>query len=210
MRAMSLALAAKNGLSATCCQPSKGIARSPICRHVAGERRSAVLAQPLARDRRRADGRCREARRRAAAAARVAQAVLVVVGVVGVAGTERVEQVRVVLAALIGVADQERDRRPGRSALEDAGEDLDLVLLLALGDVARGARPAPVELGLDVGLGELHAGRTAIDDAADRRAVALAERRDAKQRAERASRHLSARRAVAKGANRFPGRQRLR
>ena len=30
MRAMSLALAAKNGLSATWCQPSKGIAMSPI------------------------------------------------------------------------------------------------------------------------------------------------------------------------------------
>jgi hypothetical protein len=45
------------------------------------------------------------------------------------------------------------------------------------------------ELGLDVGLRQGHAGRTAVDDAADRRAVALAEGRDAEQRAERAARH---------------------
>jgi hypothetical protein len=56
-----------------------------------------------------------------------------------VARAEGVEQVRVVLAALVGVADQERDRRAGGHALEHAGEDLDLVGLLALRDVARGA-----------------------------------------------------------------------
>src|SRR5207253_140352 len=58
-----------------------------------------------------------------------------------------------------------------------------------LGDVARRARAAPVEIRLDVGLRQRHAGRAAVDDAADRRAVALAEGRDAEQRAERAARH---------------------
>jgi hypothetical protein len=81
---------------------------------VAGKRGPAVLAQPFLGDRRRADRRCRQPCRRATTAARVAQAVFVVVRVVGVAGPERIEQVRVVLAALVGVADQERDRRPGR------------------------------------------------------------------------------------------------
>ena len=74
------------------------------------------------------------------------------VGVVGVAGAEGVEQVRVVLAALVGVADQQADRRAGGPAFEHAGQDLDLVGLVALRDVARGAGAAPVELGLDVGL----------------------------------------------------------
>jgi hypothetical protein len=73
---MSLALAAKNGLSAMCSSPSNGIAIVADLRQVADEGR-AVLAQPLARDRRRADRRRRQPRRGAAAAARVAQAVLV-------------------------------------------------------------------------------------------------------------------------------------
>ena len=42
---------------------------------------------------------------------------------------------------------------------------------------------APVEVGLDVGIRELEAGRTAVDDAADRGAVALAEVGDPKERA---------------------------
>ena len=58
----------------------------------------------------------------------------------------------VVLAALVGVADQERDRRAGGLAFVDAGEDLDRVGFLPLRDVARGAGAAPVEVGLDVGL----------------------------------------------------------
>jgi hypothetical protein len=105
------------------------------------------------------------------------------------AGSKGVQQVRVVLAALVGVPDQQGDRRAGGEALEHARDDLDLVVLLPLRDMPRGAGPAPVELGLDVGFAERHAGRAAVDDAADRRAVALAECRDAKERAEGAPGH---------------------
>jgi len=61
--------------------------------------------------------------------------------------------------------------------------------LVALGDMARGARPPLVQLGLDVGLRQHESGRAAVDDAADRRTVTLAEGRDAKQRADRAPGH---------------------
>ena len=100
-----------------------------------------------------ADHRRGQARRRAAAAARIAQAVLAPVGVVGVAGAEGVEDVAVVLAALVGVADQQRDRRAGGHAFVYAGQYLHRVGLVALRDVARGAGTAAVELDLDVGLG---------------------------------------------------------
>ena len=94
------------------------------------------------------------------------------VGVVGVARAEHVLDLRVVLAARVDVADEKRDRRAGGAAFEHAGEDLDGVLFAPLRHVARGAGLAPVELGLDVGFGELQSRRAAVDDAADRRAVA--------------------------------------
>ena len=124
------------------------------------------------------------ARRGAAAAAVVAQAVLQVVGEVGVAGAELLRDLAIVLRPLVGVADQERDRRAGGPALEGAGEDLDLVGLLPLGGEAALPRPAGVEPGLDVGLGQRDARRAAVDDAAERRPVALAPGGDAEEVAE--------------------------
>ena len=143
-----------------------------------------ALGEPLARDRACGHAHRRLARRLPAAAAVVADAVLLPVGVVGVPGTERVGDARVILAALILVADQERDRRAGRPALEHAGQDLDGVGLAALRHVARRAGLAAVEVALDVGFVDCQARRAAVDDAADRRAVRFAERRDAKERAE--------------------------
>ncbi len=201
---MSLALAAKNGLSSMCSLALERDHDLADLRQVGDEARAVLQLQPLAGNRGRRDRRRGEPCRRPAAAARIAKAVLVQVGVVGVARAEGVEQVRVVLAALVGVADQEADRRARGPAFEHAREDLDLVRFLTLGDMARGAGAAAVELGLDVGLRELHPGRAAVDDAADRGAVALAEIRDAEQRAEGASRHqvnsASATRAARRGS----------
>ena len=59
--------------------------------------------------------------------------------------------------------------------LEHSREDLDTVRFAPLRDVARRAGLAAVEIALDVGLGEREVGRTAIDDAADRRSVRFAE-----------------------------------
>src|SRR5262249_23042953 len=67
---------------------------------------------------------------------------------------------------------------------EHAGQDFDRVRLLALRGVARLAGPPPVEIGLDVGFAERDARRRAVDDAAERRPMALAEGRHPKKMAE--------------------------
>src|SRR4029453_15537197 len=102
---------------------------------------------------------------------------------------ELVGDLAVVLRARVLVLDLQRDRRPGRPALEDSREDAHRVALAALGGEARLAGLAPVEPGLDVGLGELDQGRHAVAHAADRRPVALAPGRDAEQEAEGVVRH---------------------
>ena len=73
----------------------------------------------------------------------------------------------------------------GRLVDEHAGEDFDRVRLLALRGEARLAGPAPVEIGLNVAFAERDARRAAVDDAADRRPVALAEGRDPEGMTER-------------------------
>ena len=187
--AMLLALAAKKALSAMCCSPSNGISISPSALIQPVKVVPCCCAQPLARHRAGRHRGRRQPRRRAPAATRVAQAVLAPVGVVGMAGAEGVEDVAVVLAALVGVADQQADRRAGGQALVDAREDLHRVGLVALRHVAAGAGAAAVEFGLDVGFAQRHAGRAAVDHAADGRAVAFAEVGDAKEFAEGAARH---------------------
>src|SRR6185295_10260096 len=94
--------------------------------------------------------------------------------------------------------DQQRDRRAGgdvASAVvrEGAGEDFHGVRLAPLRGEARLAGTALVEPGLDVGRGQRNARRAAVDHAAERNPVALAERGDAEQVAERIVRHLETR-----------------
>ena len=165
-----------------------------------------ALAQPLPRDRPGRHAHRRLARRLAAAAAIVADAVLLPVRVVGMAGTKRVGDVRVVLAARVDVADEKRDRRPRRAALEHAGENFHGVRLAPLRDVARRPGTAAIELLLDVALRERQAGRTAVDHAADRRTVRLAERREREQGAEGVAGHeiLRERRCVQSSVARSP------
>jgi len=129
-------------------------------------------------------------RRGAPAAAVVAQAVFGVVGVVGVAGAVEVADVRVILRALIDILDHERDRRAGRDLFparvvdHDAREDLHLVGFAALGGEARLAGPAAIEIALDVGRRQRQPRRSAVDHAADRCTMALAEGGHPKQMAE--------------------------
>ena len=70
------------------------------------------------------------------------------------AGPESLGDVAVVLGALILVADQQADRRARGFPLEDPRKNLDSVGLAALRDVPGSAGLAPVELRLDIGLGE--------------------------------------------------------
>ena len=168
-------------------------------RHAGADLGAELLAQPLLGHRTGGHHRGRHARRRAPAAARIADAVLVPVGVVGMAGTEGLQDVAVVLAALVGVADQQRNRGARGLALVDTAQDLDGIRLVALGHMARGARTATVQIGLEVRFRQGHARRAAIDDAADRRAVRFAEIRDREQKTEGAACHRAPTRS-AKGS----------
>jgi len=135
-------------------------------------------------------------RRGAPAAAIIAKAVFRLIGEIGVAGTKLVLDIGIVLGALIGVLDQERDRRagghlhPGVGMRHHAGENLDRIRLLALGGEARLPGTAAVEIVLDFGLGQRQQRRAAVDHAADRNPVAFAEGRDPKQVAESVEGHI--------------------
>ena len=128
---------------------------------------------------------------RPASAPVVANPVLGEVGVVGVGGPEHLADLRVVAAPRVDVLDEEGDRGPGGDALEDAGEDPDLVGLAPLGGVAAAPRGPPVEVGLDVGLREGEAGRAPVHHAPDRRPVALPERGHREVCSERVSGHAN-------------------
>jgi hypothetical protein len=106
-----------------------------------------------------------------------------------VPGPKGARDLAVVLAALIKIADQKRDRRAGRPAFEDAGKNLDLIGFAPLCDMARGAGLPAIQLELDVRGREFEPWRTAIDDAADGRPMRFAERSDGKQRAEGVAGH---------------------
>src|SRR5258706_14466902 len=98
---------------------------------------SVALAQPFLRDGARGDADRGLARRGATTAAVVAQAILLPVRVVRVAGPEGIGKRAVVLAALVFIPDEKPDRRAGRPAFENPGENFDAVGFHALGNVAR-------------------------------------------------------------------------
>ena len=118
----------------------------------------------------------------ASAAWMVAHAVFYVIGVIGMSGPILILDVGIVLAALIDIIDDERDRRAGRHLLagrfvgEYAGENSDCVRLLTLGREARLTGTAAIEERLYIAFGECDARRTTVDHAADRRPVAFTRR----------------------------------
>ncbi len=106
------------------------------------------------------------------------------------AGAELVLDLRIILRALIGILDQQRNRRSRRHLFtgvivhHHAGQDLDRVGLLPLRGEARLSRTAAIEIALDFVNPERNPRRAAVDHAADRRPMALAEGRDAEKLAE--------------------------
>ena len=82
-------------------------------------------------------------------------------------GTEAVDDVAVILAALVFIANQQRDRRAGGFAFIHTGENLDGIGFLALSDVAGSAGLAAIQLGLYVGFGQRHARGAAINHTTD-------------------------------------------
>src|SRR3990167_8401728 len=184
----TLATGAKKGLLGTWSQLSKPTATSPTCVMQAW---NVVPYFSFSHFLATAPAATVGAVRRAelAATARVADAELLPVGVVGMTRAEGLQDVAVVLAALVGVADQQGDRRAGGLALVHATEDFHRVGLVALGHELAGAGAAAVQIGLDVGLGQGHAGRATVDHAANGRAVGFTEVGDAKQGAEGVAAH---------------------
>jgi hypothetical protein len=169
------ALGAKNGLRSASSHETNGIDDAADLLHAAADARAVTRQQPLLRHR---AGRHHRAVSRAEdrPPPRGSRSpYLRHVRVVRVSGTEGVGKFRVVLAARILVADQQRDRRAGGHALVHAGQDLDTVGFAPLRHMARRAGPAPVEIVLQVLGRQRQPGRAAVDHAADRRSVRLAE-----------------------------------
>ncbi len=107
---------------------------------------------------------------------------------------ELVLDVGVVLAALVDIVDQQADGGARGHLLaglvgKHARQQAHRIGLAALGGEARLARPALVEEHLNVLCRQRDAGRAAIDNAADRWAVAFTPGGDPKQMAKRVVRH---------------------
>src|SRR4051812_19803018 len=120
----------------------------------------------------------------------IAHAVFLQIRIVGVAGTERVDEIVVILRTRVAVADQQCDRRAGRFSLEHPGQDLDLVGLVTLRGVAALAGRTTIEIATEFFGRDRKPRWTAVDDAADRRAMAFAEGRDGEEFSERVAGHV--------------------
>ena len=158
-------------------------------RHAAAKHRAVLREQPLLGHRTGGHHGRGHARRGTSASARVAQAVFLQISEIRVPGAEGVEQVAVVLAALVGVVDQQRNRRAGGAAFEHAAQNLHRVGFVALGHVAAGAGAAAVQVALDVRLRQLHAGRAAVNHTPDCRAVGFSKVGDRKKLSKGISAH---------------------
>ena len=152
--------------------------------------RDPELAQQRLRDR--AGGDVDRGVPRARALERVADVLVAVLehaGEVGVAGPRQRHRLRPLPRRLalgrprvhpplpvlvIAVADDERERRPERAPVAEAGEHLDLVLLELLARAAAVALLAAVEVGVDRGAVEHEPGGKAGQDRDERRPVRLA------------------------------------
>ena len=105
------------------------------------------------------------------------------------AGPEGLQDVAVVFAALVGVFDQQADRRASGFAFIYAAQNFDRIGLIALGDVAAGARAAAVQVALDVSLIQRHARRAAVNHAANGRAVGFTKIGDCEELSEGVAAH---------------------
>ena len=150
---------------------------------------SESLAEKLLRNGTGCHGRRSEARRRPPAAPRVADTELRPVTKVRVSGSEFFGDGAVVAALLIGVADQERNWRAGRTAFIDARKNFHGIRLPALRHKAACAGTAPVELSLDVDLRQHQSSRAPVHHAADGGPVAFTEIFHPEKASDRRTRH---------------------
>ena len=145
--------------------------------------------QHFARDGAGGDSHRGFARRRASAAAMVADAVFLQISKIRVSGAESAAQIVVIARLGVGVADENANGRAGGFSFKDAGDDFGAVGFAPLRHISRCAGAAAVQIALHIVFGKGNAGRTAVYDASQRRAVAFAESADAKQFSESIARH---------------------
>ena len=117
----------------------------------------------------------------------------------------------VISGPLIGILDEQSDRRPGGLAVKDARQNPHLVRFLALRGMARASGTPPVQVHLYVRFAQFQAGRAAVHDGAQRRAVAFAVSCDAEQAPYGVAGHAAIRRRGWKGPilrshESFPGK----
>ena len=113
------------------------------------------------------------------------------ISVISVSRAKLYGDVAIVRTALILIANQQGDRRPRGFALKHTRQNLHLIRLLALRDMARRPRTAAIQLRLNVLNRQGHARRTAVNHATNRWSVRLAKIGDAKNLSEGASCHLA-------------------
>jgi len=95
----------------------------------------------------------------------------------------------VILTACIRIANQQGNRRTGRFALVDARQNFDLIRLLALRHMTRGARTTTIEIDLDIGFSQRQSWWATVDHTANGWTMRLTKIRDAKQRTKGITRH---------------------
>jgi hypothetical protein len=100
---------------------------------------------------------------------------------------ESVHDLGIVLGALIGVVNDQADGRAGGPTLEQARQNLYLVGLAPLGGMPGFTRFTPIQIMLQVGVGERQARRAAVDDTADSWAVTFSKARNRKEFSETVS-----------------------
>lgn len=124
--------------------------------------------------------------RRSAASRRGLDSVLLLVGVVGMRRSGVVVHLRVVVGSLVLVLNQHGNG--GTQSLAVLGSTLDSnrISLVSRSGQSRLARSSTGQLGLNIGLIEIHSGRNSVNNAAHRFAVRLAVGGDFEKRAESA------------------------
>ena len=105
------------------------------------------------------------------------------------AGTENVGDIAVILAALVLIFYQKRNRGAGSFSLINTGQDFDGIRFTALCDETGSTGFAAIQFRLDIVFRQVHTRRAAIDNTANGRAVRFAERRYRKQFPERIACH---------------------
>lgn len=124
--------------------------------------------------------------RRSASARRSLDAVLLLVGVVGMGGSRVVVHLRVVMGSLVLVLNQHSDGSTQSLAVLGSALNSNSVSLVSRSGESRLSGSSSGQLGLDIGLIEIHSGGDSIDNAADGLAVRLAVGGDLEKRAESA------------------------